>query len=118
MPHIERIVPKTTRMVAITKALPDDVFSRSTLEECIGDTIIGGRGIKSPQSVREYVGALQDAGLIELMRQGRYRVTAAATTPGQIVVDVESKLRIPLVLDLIRRALDGTEGVTVEEVKQ
>ncbi len=48
-----------------------------------------------------------------------YQVTDAARTPGQIMITVESKLRVPLVRDLIKRALAGTEGVTIiDEVSE
>lgn len=107
-----KIVPKTTRMTAIVKKLPNGNFGRSILEKTIRETKIEDRGIKSPQSIREYIGLLLDADMI--IRSGKnYRVTDAARTPGQIIVTVESELRIPLVKDLIKRALAGTAGVKV-----
>ena len=107
-----KIVPKTTRMTAITKALPDGDISRALLEKTIRETRVGERGINNRQSVHEYVGMLLDANMIARRGQN-YRVTVAARTPGQIVIAVESELRVPLVRDLIERAIDGTEGVKI-----
>jgi len=111
-----KTVPKKTRMAAIVKALPaEDSFDKELLENTIRNTEVGGRGIHSDQSVREYIGLLLDDGMI-IRRDGRYRVTLEAVTPGKILVTTESELQTPLIIDLITRALAGTDGVTVKEV--
>lgn len=109
----KKIVPKKTRMNAIVQKLPDGDFGKAVLEKTIQDTKVGGVGINNRQSKQEYIGLLLDAGMIEKRRMNMYQVTDAARTPGQIMITVESKLRIPLVRDLIKRALAGTEGVTI-----
>jgi len=111
-----KTVPKKTRMRYIMKALPaKDSFGKEILEATIQNTEVGGRGIHSDQSVREYIGLLLDAGMI-IRRDNRYRVTLEAVTPGKILVTTESELQTPLIIDLITRALNGTEGVTIKEV--
>lgn len=109
----KKIVKKTTRMTAIVQKLPDGDFGKATLEKTIQDTKVGGEGINNRQSKQEYIGLLLDAGMIEKRRMNMYRVTDAARTPGQIIVVVESELRIPLVRDLLKRALAGIEGITI-----
>jgi hypothetical protein len=112
-----KIVPKTTRMTAIVATLPKDDFGVAVLEKRIRQTHVGGRGITSRQSVQEYIGLMLNAGMI-IRRGQHYRVTLEARTPGTIVVTTRSELQIPLVIDLIERALAGTEGVKIiEEVK-
>jgi hypothetical protein len=103
----KKIVKKTTRMTAIVQKLPDGDFGKATLEKTIQDTKVGGEGINNRQ------GLLLDAGMIEKRRMNMYRVTNAARTPGQIIVVVESELRIPLVRDLLKRALADIEGITI-----
>lgn len=109
----KKTVPKTTRTIAITKALPDGDFGKAELEKRIRGTKIDGAGINNRQSVQEYIGLLLDTGMIEKRRQDRYRVTKAAKTAGQIVITVESTLRVPLIRDLLERALQGIDGVTI-----
>jgi hypothetical protein len=108
----KKIVKKTTRMTAITKKLPYDDFGKAVLEKTIRETRIDGAGINNRQSVQEYIGLLLDADVI-IRRGQQYRVTLEARTPGQIIVVVESELRIPLVRDLLKRALAGIEGITI-----
>jgi len=111
-----KTVPKTIRMTAIMKKLPDSDFGRAVLEKTIRETKVLEKGINSRQSVQEYIGLLLDADMI-IRRGQNYRVTIEARTPGEIVIAVESELRIPLVKDLIRRALAGTDGVLlIDEV--
>jgi len=111
-----KTVPKKTRMAAIVKAMPDKgSFDKELLENTIKNTRVGERGINSEQSVREYIGLLLDAGMI-IRRDERYRVTIEAVTPGKILVTTPSELQTPLIIDLITRALNGTEGVTIKEV--
>ena len=110
------IVPKKTRMIAIVKTLPDGDFGKAELEKRIRETKVGGDGLNNRQSIQEYTGLLITEGMIETRRKGLYRVTAAARTAGTVTINVDSLLRLPLVRDLITRALDGTEGVTIDEV--
>ena len=113
----KKIIPKKTRMTAILKKLPPGDFGRVELEKTIRSTRVDDDdiGINNRQTTQEYVGLLVTAGMIETRREGRYRITEAARTAGTITINVDSMLRRPLVIDLITRALAGTEGVTIDE---
>lgn len=113
-----KTIPKTKRMDTITEKLPNGDFAKAVLEKHIRDTKVGtaedmDKGIKSPQSIREYIGLLLDAGMIEKRKKNMYRVTEMAKTPGKIEVEVKSQLKVPLVRDLLERALAGIDGVTI-----
>ena len=113
---VKKIIPKKTRMTAILKKLPQGDFGSAELEKTIRSTRVDDDdiGINNRQTTQEYVGLLVTAGMIETRREGRYRVTEAARTTGTITITVDSMLRAPLVRDLIKRALAGAEGVTIE----
>jgi len=111
-----KTVPKTKRMAAIVETLPESDFGVAELEKRIRQTHVMGQGITSRQSVQEYIGLMLNAGMI-IRRGQHYRVTQEARTPGKIVVTTPSELQVELVIDLVKRALDGTAGITVEEVR-
>ena len=110
-----KTVSKRTRREAIVEALPNGTFGRAVLEKAIRETHVGERGITCDQSVGEYVGTLQDSGMVS--REGQYyHVSTKARTPGKIVITIPSKLQIPRIIALIEQAVKGTAGITIDEM--
>ena len=109
-----KLIPRWIRMKQVTESLPaDECFGRAALEHAIRNS--GKTQITSRQSIHEYVNEMVATGWIEWYGAD-YRVAPRALEAGTIRITVQPVLRAPTILDKVKRAIEGIEGVTIEEV--